>query len=173
MRAKSRLFVVFVLALVLGGISLVSTAAGGGGRHDPKTLVIDLTTRTAQEADLDLGATGPSIGDRFVFSDDVFRGGQKVGITGGECTAVRSNPNPVPSGQEPTSVTVNCVATIQLPEGQVALQGLVTFSEAAGPSFTIAVTGGTGAYRTAHGQATVTEGADENAPDQLRLELIL
>jgi hypothetical protein len=173
MRAKSRLFVVFVLALVLGGISLVSTAAGGGGPHDSKTLVIDLTTRTVQENDLDLGAPGPSVGDRFVFSDDVFRGGQKVGIDGGECIVVRLEPNPVPAGQEPTSATVNCVATVRLPEGQVALQGLATFSEAAGPSFDVAITGGTGAYRTAHGQATITDIEDEDVPDQLRLELIL
>jgi allene oxide cyclase-like protein len=172
MRAKSRLFVVFALALTLGVVSLVSTAAGGG-TDGSKTLVIDLTTRTVQEADLDLGATGPSIGDRFVFSDDVFRGGHKVGITGAECIAVRLAPNPVPPGQEPTSVTLNCVGTLRLPDGQVTVQGLVTFSEEAGPSFDIAITGGTGAYRTAHGQVTVTEGEDEDAPDQLRLELIL
>jgi hypothetical protein len=173
MRAKSRLFVVFALALTLGAISLVSTAAGGDKRHDPKTLVIDLTTRVVQEADLDLGASGPSVGDRFVFSDDVFRGGHLVGISGGECIVVRLEPDPVPPGQEPTSATLNCVATIRLPEGQVTLQGLVTFSEEAGPSFVVAITGGTGAYRTAHGQATLTEDEDEDTPDQLRLELIL
>ena len=172
MRAKSRPFVVFALALTLGVVSLVSTAAGGG-THGSKTLVIDLTTRTVQEEDIDLGAPGPSVGDRFVFSDDVFRGGHKVGVDGGECVVVRLAPDPLPPGQEPTSATLNCVATVELPEGQVTLQGLVTFSEASGPSFTIAITGGTGAYRTAHGEATVTEGEDEDAPDQLRLELIL
>jgi hypothetical protein len=172
MRAKSRLFVVLALALTLGAVSLVSTAAGGG-RHDDKTLVIELTTLTAQEEDLDLGAPGPSVGDRFVFGEDVFRGGHKVGILGGECIVVRFAPDPVPPGQDPASATLNCVATVRLPEGQVTLQGLVTFSEEAGPSFDIAITGGTGAYRTAHGQATVTEAEAEDAPDQLRLELIL
>jgi hypothetical protein len=172
MTAKSRLLVVLALALTLGAVSLVSNAAGGG-TQDSKTLVIDLTSRTAQEADLDLGATGPSIGDRFVFSDDLFRGGQKVGISGVECIAVRSQPSPVPPGQEPTSLTISCVGTLRLPEGQVTVQGLVTFSEESGPSFDLAITGGTGAYRTAHGQLTVTEGEDEDAPDQLRLELIL
>jgi hypothetical protein len=171
MTAKFRLLVVLALALTLGAVSLVSNAAGGG-THDPKTLVIDLTTRVTEEADLDLGATGPSIGDRFVFSDDVFRGGHKVGITGGECIAVRSEPSPLPPGQEPTSVTLSCAATVRLPDGQVTLQGLVTFSEDSGPSFVIAITGGTGAYRTAHGEATITE-TEEEAVDQLRLELIL
>lgn len=171
MRAKSRLLMVLVLALTLGAVSLVSTAVGGKP-HGPKTQIIELTTQTVQEADLDLGAEGPSIGDRFVFGDDVFRDGHKVGELGGECTVVRFAPDPVPAGQEPISATVNCIATVRLPDGQATLQGLVTFSEEAGPSFDIAITGGTGAYRTAHGQATVTESEDENAPGQLRLELI-
>ena len=85
--------------------------------------ILNLTTRTDQEADLDLGASGPSLGDRFVFSDNVFRGKQRIGTDGGECVVVRREPNPVPQGQEPTSVRVNCVVTIQLPKGQVAGSG--------------------------------------------------
>jgi allene oxide cyclase-like protein len=171
MGAKFRLFAVFALAGTIGIVSLVPTATGTKG-HSKKVQIIDLTTRTAQEADLDLGATGPSLGDRFVFSDNVFRGTKKVGMTGGECTVTRQEPNPVPPGQEPTSVVANCVATVQLPKGQVTLQGLVTFSEEAGNSFTVAITGGTGAYSTAHGKATITESEDENGPEGLRLKLI-
>ena len=171
MGAKFRLFAVFALAATIGVVSLVPTATGTKG-HSKKVQIIDLTTRTAQEADLDLGATGPSLGDRFVFSDNVFRGTEQVGITGGECTVTHVEPNPVPPGQEPTSAAVNCVATVQLPKGQVTLQGLVTFSEEAGNSFTVAITGGTGAYRTAHGEATITESEDENGPEGLRLKLI-
>jgi hypothetical protein len=48
----------------------------------------------------------------------------------------------------------------------------VTFGEEAGNGFDVAITGGTGAYRTAHGQATITETEEEDVPDQLRLELI-
>jgi hypothetical protein len=61
---------------------------------------------------------------------------------------------------------------VSLPKGQVTLQGLVTFSEQSRPTFTVAITGGTGAYRTAHGEATITESEDEDAPFGLRLELI-
>ena len=39
-------------------------------------------------------------------------------------------------------------------------------------SFTIAITGGTRAYRTAHGEATITESEDENGPQGLRLKII-
>lgn len=171
MRAKSRLFAVLTLALTIGVVSLVSTAMGDR-KHDKKAQIINLTTQTFQEADLDLGPTGPTVGDRFVFSDNVFRGNTQVGILGGECTVARLEPEPVPAGQEPTSAVVNCVVTIQLPKGQVTLQGLITFSEQAGNRFTVAITGGTGAYRTAHGEATVTENEDENGRDQLRLNLI-
>ena len=171
MQAKFRLFGVLLLALTIGVVSMVSTATGAQKRGK-KVQVLNLTTRTAQEADLDLGASGPSVGDRFVFSDNVFRGNQQIGILGGECIVVRLEPNPVPPGQEPTSATVNCVASIQLPKGQLTAQGLVTFSAQAGNSFTIAITGGTRAYRTAHGQATITTSEDENAPEGLRLKII-
>jgi allene oxide cyclase-like protein len=171
MGTKFRLFAVLALALTIGVVSLVATA-GGAQKRGKKVQIINLTTRTDQEAEIDLDPTGPSLGDRFVFSNRVFRGDRQVGMLGVECTVTRLEPNPVPEGQEPTSATVNCVGTIQLPRGQVTLQGLIVFSEEAGDRFTIAITGGTGAYRTAHGEATVTENEDEDAPDGLRLKLI-
>jgi len=45
-----------------------------------------------------------------------------------------------------------CVATVSLPEGQLTAQGLVTLTETGSQPVTLAITGGTGAYRTAHGQ---------------------
>jgi hypothetical protein len=171
MGRKFRLFAVLVLALTIAVVSLVP-AATGQKRDGKKVTTINLTTRTAQEAELDLGPTGFTVGDRFVFGDNVFRGGRQVGILGGECTLTRFEPSPLPEGQEPTSGTFNCVATVRLPKGLVTLQGLFTFSEQAGPSVEIPITGGTGAYRTAHGQATLTESEDEDEPDRLRLKLI-
>jgi hypothetical protein len=171
MGAKFRLFAVLALALTIGVVSLVATAAGAK-KHGKKVQILNLTTRTDQEADLDLGPSGPSVGDRFVFSDNVFRGDTQIGTDGGECVVVWLEPNPVPEGQEPTSARVNCVATFRLPKGQLTVQGLVTFSEQAGNRFTVAITGGTRAYRTAHGQATITSSDDEDAPDGLRLKII-
>jgi hypothetical protein len=55
--------------------------------------------------------------------------------------------------------TFHCVATLSLADGQLTSQGLVTFTEAPEPRFRIAVTGGTGAYRTAHGEVAVLETA--------------
>jgi hypothetical protein len=48
------------------------------------------------------------------------------------------------------------VATVSLPEGQLTVQGLATLTETGNQPFTLAITGGTGAYRTARGQAQVT-----------------
>ena len=47
-----------------------------------------------------------------------------------------------------------CLATLSLPEGQLTAQGLTTLNESGQP-FTLAITGGTGAYRTAHGQIRI------------------
>jgi hypothetical protein len=172
MGRKFRLLSVLALALTIGAVSLVSTAAGTkpDGKHFK---IIDLTLLTVQEAVLEEEPPGPSLGDRFVFSDDVFSGDKRIGTSGGECTVTRVEPDPLPAGQEPTSATVQCIVTLRLPEGQITTQALVTFSAEAGPQFTVAVTGGTGAYRTAHGQGIVTPGAQEDDPSRLRLELIL
>ena len=42
------------------------------------------------------------------------------------------------------------------------MQGLVTFSEAGEGEFELAITGGTGAYRTAHGEVFVSPTDDED-----------
>jgi len=172
MAAKFRLLAVLALALSIGAVSLVSTAAGtkSDGKH---VKILEFTIPTVQEQEVDLEPAGPSLGDRFAFSDNVLSGDRQVGINGGECVVVRLEPYPVPAGQEPTATTVQCVVTLRLPEGQITLQGLITFSAQAGPQFTVAVTGGTGAYRTAHGQGIVTQGEEEDDPSRLRLELIL
>jgi hypothetical protein len=81
MAGKFRVFAVFALALSIGVVSLVSIAAGAK-KHGKRVEILNLTTRTDQEADLDLGASGPSLGDRFVFSDNVFRGNQRIGTDG-------------------------------------------------------------------------------------------
>ena len=170
MQAKIRLSIVLLLTLAIGLVPAVSSASGAHKHR--KKVVLNFATVTAQEAELDLGTPGFGVGDRFTFSDNLLRSGRQVGVLGGECIVVRIEPNPVPPGQEPTSAMVSCSASVQLARGQITLQGLVTFSAQSGPSVKIAITGGTGAYRTAHGVATITEGEDENAPGGLRLKII-
>jgi allene oxide cyclase-like protein len=169
MRTKMRLLVLVAVAAALG---IASIASAGGETDKRHKEVLELTATTVQDADLDLGEEGFGVGDRFTFTDDVFEGDRKVGINGGECIAVRILPDPLPSGQEPESVTFNCVVSFELERGQLTIQGLFTFSaETAGEPFTLAVTGGTGAYRTAHGEAEVTETSETDV--SIRVKLIL
>jgi hypothetical protein len=159
-----------IVALLLAVTSVSLAFAGGGARHDDGAVrILHLTLRDHQEANLDLGAQGPSIGDRFVFSADLFRNDQRVGVGSGDCVTVLFRPGPDPAG-EPDALTEQCVATLSLPEGQITAQGLV---DRTGPvPVTLAVTGGTGAYRTAHGELDST-GPDPQGVEPLTLRLIL
>ena len=103
-----------------------------------------------QEAEIDLGEPGESLGDQFVTSSDLFRGDKKVGVDGVVCTLVRLEPM--------VSATAECVATAEFRKGQITVQGLLTFTEETeGEPFRLAITGGTGKYREAHGELKVVE----------------
>ena len=153
------------LVLAVASVTLASASASSSATQtsDKKsTQVIHLVARTVQEANLDLGEPGDSLGDQFIFSEDLFRGGKKVGHDGGVCTLVRL--------VSMVSATAQCVVTASLPKGQITVQGLPTFTE--GPaSFLLAITGGTGAYKTAHGQVKVVEVSEVES--RLTLFLIL
>jgi hypothetical protein len=166
MATRLTLLAVLVVAAVLGAVSLAS--AGDAAPRAAQQEIIDLTSTTVQSADLDLGTPGFGVGDRFTFADDLMRDGAAYGSLGGECLFVRIEPDPLPPDTEPESVTANCVVSAQLPDGQITVQGLVTFT---GEPFTLAVTGGTGPYREAAGEVQVTEVSETESLIQLRLEL--
>ena len=76
-----------------------------------------LTTVPIQQTQLDLGDTGASPGDQEVFTDDVFRDGNKVGrLTGfAQLTFVAEN-----------SFSAQLVTTLTLPRGSITLHGAFT-----------------------------------------------
>jgi len=156
---RSRLGIAGLMALVLaaGVVALASASPTPSSSSDHSAREFTLFARTVQSADIDLGAKGESLGDQFVFSDDVSRvkGGEKRGIDGGVCTIVRMNGR--------TSATAQCVVTLSLKEGQLAVQGLVTFSEDSPSTFVIPITGGSGAYKAAGGEVKVKELNDIDA----------
>jgi hypothetical protein len=150
MRSKFRLGAFIVLLLAVASVAVASassSSSSSGDRGMRSAEVIRLLAVVAQEEALDLGPQGESVGDQFVFSDDLFRNGKKVGISGVHCTNVRL---------EPDALTQQCVATLQLPKGQITVQGLATFPAAGEVErFKLAITGGTERYRTAHGEVVV------------------
>jgi hypothetical protein len=148
MRSRLPLAILAVLALAVVIVPGASTSSAVRSADDDGVLVIRVTESPVQDANLDLGDPGDSLGDQFIFSNDLLRAGEKVGVDGGVCTVV---------GLEPmVAATVQCVATARLPRGQITVQGLVRFTD--GPStFKLAITGGTGRFREADGVLTVAE----------------
>jgi hypothetical protein len=140
--------VILVLAVVsLPAASASSSPTRSSAGEDKKVEVIRVTEVTVQEAFIDVGEEGDSVGDYFVFSSDLFRHGKKVGTDGGTGTFVRV---------EPDAFTVHFAAAAELPKGQITTQGLGTLTD--GPlDFELAITGGTGRYRTAHGTLSVED----------------
>ena len=148
MRTKLGIGLLVLLALAIAALPAASAPSPAGSRGDDDEVeVIRVLATTVQEANLDLGEEGDSLGDQFVFSDDLSRHGESVGILGATCTLVRL---------DQTSATSQCLATAELPKGQIAVHGLITFSEETEDEpFRLAITGGTGRYKEAHGHVTV------------------
>jgi hypothetical protein len=157
MRTKLGIGLLILLALAIVALPATSAPSPAGSRDDDDEVeVIRVLATTVQEADLDLGAQGDSLGDQFIFSDDLSRRGEKVGIDGGHCTLVRLEPR--------VSATLQCLVTADLPKGQITAQGLITFTEETeGEPFRIAITGGTGRYKEAHGHVKVDEESETEA----------
>ncbi len=148
---QKRSILTTVFAVAISGLSMATLASAEPGRRGrepgrpPETL--RLVERAHDVALVDGGAPGPNLGDRLVFTADVFdEQGRRVGRDGADCVVVRIDPNALPAEQQ----TVECMVSMELPNGQITFQGL-----GQGPDNTFAVTGGTGAYRAARGEAVV------------------
>ena len=169
---KRKLILGAVLALLLAVTSVSLAFASGDSRGDSngdKVRILHVTLKNTQQTDLDLGAPGPSVGDRFSVFGDVFRDNRRVGAGGYECVTMLFRPGPDPAGP-PAALTDQCVGTLSLAKGQITVQGLV---DRTGPvPITIAITGGTGVYRTAHGELQ-TSGPNQQGNEPLTLKLIL
>ena len=137
--------VIAVGVLVAGAASATAGGKDGKGKGDKLRVVATDYTREV----IDVGASGPSIGDYFVFFETLSVRGREVGIGAGQCVTVEGVP-------PYATFTAQCVATLDLARGQITLQGLVEFQgEGEMSPFTVAITGGTGAYRGAGGEARV------------------
>jgi len=142
-----------VVAAILGILVLSSgtAAADGRGKGKDKGDTLRLVATTIQQEELDLGAPGPSLGDQLVFSEVVFKRGREVGTSGAVCTVTEAVP-------PYTVLMYHCVGTLSLRRGQITLQGLIEVQGMDDPGpFLVAITGGTGAYRGASGEAVVRD----------------
>src|SRR4051812_37053305 len=143
-----------VLALAVPG------SAAANGHRDSQTF--RLTAKETEFVQLDLGSTGGSVGDQFVFADDLYRDGRFAGDDGGSCTFTRF--------ESYDEFDANCIDTLRLRGGQITLQGLVTFRDGDDRPVTVAITGGTGAYRGAGGEVSIRSVRDTKEIYTVRLD---
>ena len=128
--------------------SAVAPTAGTAGPKPPQPTeqVLTLTARTTQTHTVDVPPPGDSQGDEIITTGDLLRSNVTVGRFDEVCTITRV------TGTAPnTTSDVECDLTLSLPDGQITLQGVYAITSAGPEDFTLAVTGGTGRYRTAHG----------------------
>ena len=139
---------VTVLALAAGAVTVGANPFATAS--DPAR--IDVITRaTAINNFVDVGPTGPSPGDIYVFVDDVFfpdAPTRKVGEALGRCTLI-----------DPASVRLGCNIRTTLPGGSLTTDG--TLVNVTGATSTGAITGGTGKFRNARGEGRLELGAAE------------
>jgi hypothetical protein len=141
---------VAVVGLAGAGATFAGADRGAGDGHGHRGLTFFATENAFAMVPVTAGTF--SLGDRVVFSDDLFtaKGGTQVGTDGGECTVVRVTDAATGSG------VLQCLVTFSLPGGQITTQALNTLTNGgfAGTQ-TGAITGGTGRYRDAGGQFSV------------------
>ncbi|MBA2456352.1 MAG: hypothetical protein H0V48_07440 [Nocardioidaceae bacterium] len=157
MRQVTRALGVMVLAgvIALTGAAPPAVAGLDGDRFR-------VTTRSVSDHFNDVGPRGPSDGDSFSFSENLFSKGDRVGRDNGACTVTRAKKN---------AVTAHCVVTLELRgRGLITIQGPLTFKRGAGsPDTTLAITGGTRQYAGAAGSVQVVE--KRNQPTRLQVRL--
>ena len=143
------------LVLALVGVVVISAAsqAAEPGAHKATTLTFDvvfspfspIATNNVRDPNSDF-----ALGDELVFHDQLFAKGKQVGDDVGSCVIASI------TSQE---LAANCSLVIRLPDGNLTGQ----FIAIAGPApREIALTGGTGRYRSAGGEGTLVEFGNGN-----------
>lgn len=124
-----------------------SQAAPGAATGDNFVLV----GRSAQAKDIDEGRKGPSVGDRYVFSENLFEKGssKRVGRLAAFCDVTYVERN---SKGKAIDSLMQCIATFRLPNGQISGQTATRWSD---KGATLAITGGSGDYDDATGEIDI------------------
>jgi hypothetical protein len=146
---KKLLSLIAVPALALGATTAHADKHGNGGDFQ-------LTGKVLGVTELDLGDPGFSVGDQQIITMDVFAGAKRVGESHVVCTMVRAD-------KTTHAFTGQCENVTSLPAGQITASGLVTSDDEEKRPFVQAITGGTGVYKQAQGQLTVSEAGPQPA----------
>lgn len=127
--------VIAAAALVVG----VAIPAASSSGHTGTQHTFRVTATVTEISQIDLGATGPSLGDEIVFSGKLLQRGHQVGHQGAVCTTVSLQRH-----------EAQCIATYSFRGGQITAQALIILGSPT--PYLVAITGGTGSYLGAEGQ---------------------
>ena len=150
------------LALLAGStaaMSIASASAAPKGAAEPSVKVLHLISKQKSLKVIDLGKKGPSPGDQIIETTVDFQNGTR---------ADRSVLNCVDITVSARGFDVLCHGTLVFKDGQVDVGGETNFHE----PFTVAVTGGTGAYQNVGGQITVERTLPDGTTDVETLRLV-
>ena len=111
---------------------------------------MELTGLVADAAEIGTGQG--FVGTRFVGADTLLRRGRTVGRGVRSCEVVA-----VEEDRADNRAQFQCLFTLRLPDGVLTLQAMPTLTEQGLEAVKAAVTGGTGAFRHARGEALVQE----------------
>jgi Allene oxide cyclase barrel like domain len=134
-------------AVALVVLSVAAFASASASTRSAPGTTVSFIAKTTQLSQIDLPPTGFGQGDEVVFHDLLLSHGQVIGHDGGSCQATFVAKGRVPQFQ--------CLVTFVLRGGQVTAQGLLNIANPASFRGMFSITGGTGIYRTARGQATI------------------
>ena len=147
-------------ALAATTVAAVGAATFALGQPSSQAAEADdtITGRTAQESNVDVGRKGPSVGDRYVFSENLFsEKGTRIGRLAASCEInfVKRN-----SKGRPTDALMQCLGTFRLTDGQITVQGATWWSD---KKIRLAITGGTGRYDGSSGNVEITDVNDKKS----------
>jgi hypothetical protein len=151
-----------VLALLAGStaaMSIASASAAPKSAADQSVKVLHLISHQKSLQVIDIGTKGPSPGDQVIETTLDFQHGTPVD---------RSVINCVDITVSQRGFDVLCHGAMIFKNGQVEIQGETNFHT----PFTVAVTGGTGAYQHVGGQLTAVRTLPHTTTDVLTLRLV-
>ncbi|MBM7804954.1 hypothetical protein JOD57_000791 [Geodermatophilus bullaregiensis] len=138
--------VVVASALLVPGAVASAGADDPGGGHGQETTTLEFDVEFSPFTLVDLGEPGLSAGDVIVFDDVLLQDGEQVGDMAGSCVVIDATP------------LANCTGAVRSGE-----EDTITFAflNAPPPEKVFAITGGSGTYRTAHGDGLLVEFGDD------------
>ena len=148
-----------VLAGAATAVSIASAPAAPKAAAEPSVTVLHLISHQTSLQVIDIGKKGPSPGDQIIETTLDFQNGKPVD---------RSVINCVDITVSKRGFDVLCHGALIFRDGQVQFQGETNFHT----PFTVAVTGGSGAYQNVGGQITVVRTLPHTTTDVETLRLV-